>query len=145
MGTAVLRMKYRKTAFYTGRRVVGQKVLQRFEFPDGREMFFKGVRQVWIGAAYRCGAKNISTRPERVYDVDPIHNPKWEAADAVAASFLSQKRAEKKLANNQTPMLDAAVEALLPLCREVSYFERKYLIEELLDRIERRLKKKPKC
>jgi hypothetical protein len=125
--------RYNETCVYTGRREGKKCILHRFEKPDGEEMYFSGIRGVHIGMTYRCGKTNIASRPELVMEVERIDNPEWDAADALIDAKRAEKRAEKKLAASTKPALKTAVSALQPLVRGMSYFDRKSLVEYLVE------------
>jgi hypothetical protein len=125
--------KYPFKAVYTGRRVASDgKVYQRFEkIPGGNEMYFKGIKGVWLGHIYACGDGTISMRPERIRDEDPIDDPEWEAADTLVDAHNAKKRAEATVRKASKPALKAAIAALKPLCEKLDYFQRKTLITHL--------------
>ncbi len=125
--------KHTLTCVYTGRRTTDSgKVWQRFEMPDGKEMFFKGVRRVYIGHTYKCSAGSISSRPECVYDIKRVIKPEWAAADAVVNAKNAARRSEAKMALKSKKELHDAVEALAPLFKGLSFFDRRALVELLV-------------
>lgn len=135
--------KFNLKCVYTGRRWNGEKVIQRFETSDGKEHFFSGVVGVWIGYTYTCSNTQIKKRPDRI-EVEPIHNPKWEAEDALVDKYLAKKRADMKARQVAQPAVKKAVEALLPLSEAFTgYWEIRSLVEVLVDEVmkKRKLKK----
>lgn len=124
--------KYPLKVVYTGRRLIENKIYHRFEKPNGEAMHFRGVKRVWIGYTYKCGENNISSKPERTED-ERIDNPEWDVADELVDAELKRKKAEKILEGKQSPALKNAIAALAPLCRNISYFQRRTLIEYLCE------------
>jgi hypothetical protein len=124
--------KFNRKAIYTGRRVLPNgQVGQRFELlPEGREMYFKSIKGVWLGHVYACGDGEIATRPERLSD-GAIIKAEWEAADTLVDAHNARKRAERAVSEASKPALKAAIEALKPLCEKLDYFQRKALITHL--------------
>lgn len=116
-----------KVVVYTGRRLVGNKVQQRFEHANGSEMFFTGVHRVWLGYFYKAGTNSILSKPDRV-EKPPVSNAEWEAQEAIVAEHNAKCLAEAKMSKFQHPHLDAAILALKPLCRGLDYFDRHALI-----------------
>ncbi len=130
-----MKNKYNYKAVYCGRKLCGDgKVYQRFLRTDNnKEMHFQGVKRVWIGYTYKCGAGSISTKPERTLD-ERFDNAEWEATDTLVDVHNSNRRAEKKLQEKVAPTLKAAIEALKPLFKDKGYFERKAIIEWLAEK-----------
>lgn len=124
--------KFRDTATYTGRRLLANgKVYQRFEGSDGRERYFRGIRGVSIGFTYRCAKAKMPIRPEMTDD-ERINNPEWEAADALVDERNAKRRADAKVQSMSKPALKAAMEALKPLIKGMSYYERAALVNHLI-------------
>lgn len=125
---------FKLTCVYTGRRLFNDgSVVQRFEMPDGTERFFSGIKNVWIGYSYKIGEKTISTRPERISEIEIKNNPEWDAADALVDAKNAKKRAEAKMKAQTKPAMKAAVLALTPLCKNLDLFQREALIKFLVD------------
>lgn len=125
--------KFKGKAVYTGRRLDGSKVLQRFEErPSGKERWFQGIKGVWIGYTYECGAKQMSRRPARKDD-PAINNPAWDAADALVTAHRAEQKAEAKYRGTVSPALKTAVAALKPICKGLDIFEATKLIKYLVD------------
>lgn len=127
--------KYNRKAVYTGRRISGpsSKIYHRFELlPERSEMFFQGVRRVYIGYTYECSADRIAQKPVKTDD-ERIDNPEWDAADALIDQRRAEKRAEAKIKASTRPALKAAIAALRPLMRNLGYFQRKALVEYLAE------------
>lgn len=123
---------YTRKAVYTGRRMSGGKVWQRFELlPEKTEMFFRGVKRVYIGATYKCNRTSIAGKPERIDD-EMIFNAEWDAADALVDAHNAEKRAEAKYRAKASPALKNAVEALRPLVRGIGFFDAKALTDYLV-------------
>lgn len=126
--------EYNARAVYTGRRLGGGKVWQRFELlPDRREMYFSGVKGLYIGYAYECTDKTIPARPKCDHEIKREDNPEWDAADAVVDARNAERRAQAKMKEESRPALKKAVEALKPLMRGLSVFDREALIKYLAD------------
>lgn len=116
---------------YTGRRLVdGKKVWQRFEDEKGHERFFAGIRRVYIGHAYEAAAKSMSARPKQLDD-PRVDNPTWEALDALVDDHREKQRAAKRWDKASRPIVKAAVKALVPLVRGISFFEVESLVRHL--------------
>lgn len=124
--------QYNEKAVYTGRRLAGDKVYQRFEVA-GKEIFFRGIKSIFIGYTYKCGIESMQTRPEIVADVDAIHNPEWEAQDALVDTKNAKRRALQRFKKDSFPYMKAALSALMPLCKGLDYFEREQLILRLVE------------
>ena len=124
--------EYKCKCIYAGRRIGGDgKTYQLFLLlPEKREMYFRGVKRVWLGYTYKCGDTSISTKPERTDD-EHVKNPEWESADTLVDIKTAEKRAETKLKKNTKPAMREAIEALRPLMKNLSYFNRRSLIEYL--------------
>lgn len=128
-------MKTKRKAVYTGRRLHGEKVVQRFELlPGKREMFYRNVRGVHIGHTYACSATQMSRRPEWLNE-ERRDNPEWEAQDALVDEFNARKRAEAKIRALTKPALRAALEALKPLVKGMDYFARVKLVTLLVEKV----------
>lgn len=124
---------YDRKAVYTGRRLQGNKVYQRFELlPERTEMFFSGIKGAWIGYIYKCTDSKMSSKPERTDD-DRMDNAEWDAADALVDAYNAKKRAEAAIRGKQSPALKAAIVALKPLMRGLSSFSRAALIAYLAE------------
>ncbi len=135
MKKAIPKTEYKERAVYTGRRL-GQdgKVRQRFELlPSKQEMFFTGIKRVYIGYTYKCHSDSISVKPEMT--TDPlVNNPEWDAKDALVDKYNEEKRAEAKIRNASKPALKAVIEALYPLTKNLSFSDRRKLIELLIEK-----------
>ncbi len=130
--------KYLCKAVYTGRRLSNGKVWQRFELlPEKTEMFFKGVKQVYLGYTYKCNKNSISGKPERTDD-SPVHDAKWDAEDALVDAYNASRRAESKIRASTSPALKGAIQALKPLVRNISFFESRNLIDFLVQEAKRK-------
>lgn len=121
------------TAVYTGRKLGndGKTIFQRFIVTDGKERLFRGVKNVIPGYTYRIGKDYIATSPERVPDAAFVDNPEWEAADALVDAANAKRRAEAKIRAKAKPGVKKAIEALRPLLRGISYYDRLALVEYL--------------
>ena len=136
--------EYKEKAVYTGRRrFQNGKVVHRFQKSNGEEMFFGGIKGVWIGFTYKCGGDSISRKPERTDD-ERIDNPEWDAADALIDAQNRVKRMEKRLAANTKPALKEAIDALIPLVRGLRNFDRDVLVKYLVDQAMKKAFKKGK-
>ncbi len=123
--------QWRDTAVYVGRRLYPNRTTRQVFLRGGKEMHFNGVVGVRIGYTYRCSAKGIAKRPERV-DVERVDNAEWDAADAIVSAFRAEQSAEKKLARSTSPALKHAVDALRPLVRSINIWQQKQLVEYLV-------------
>jgi len=127
---------------YMGRRLwQDSKVVHVFRHGK-EEVGFAKVKLVMIGHAYEATGKgnslSISQRPKRLSDeemVDAATLAQWEAEDALVERHLREKRAVAKAKNH--PGLLRAAEALKPYVAKLNYFERRALIEELLERLDK--------
>ncbi len=128
--------KYDRVAVYTGRRLMKSgEVYQRFELlPNRDELFFAGVKRVFIGEAYECNADRMPVRPVQAKHPNE-DKPEWEAADALVDAHRAVKRAEAKAAVMSNPNLKRATEALSPLFKGLDYFNRKALVEFLATKV----------
>lgn len=125
--------KHKYKAVYAGRRLIGSKVRQLFIRTDNKEeMYFTGIRLVYIGNTYECGASSISTRPIRV-DVECIDNPEWDAAEMLVRAELKRRNDDYKLSKLSSKSIKIAKDALRPLCKGLGYNERRILIEMLTE------------
>jgi hypothetical protein len=139
-------IKYNRKAIYTGRRLGAKGFSHRFELlPSRKEMFFKGVTGVHIGFTYECAASHIRKRPARIIEAERIDNPDWEAQDALVKERAQETSAFKKLSALSRPNLQAAIEALLPLIKNVGHYDITKLVNFLVNQaIEARDKKRKK-
>jgi hypothetical protein len=136
---------YSHKAVYIGRRLSGTKVLQAFLLlPDKKEIFFAGVRGVYMGYTYLCTDKNIAKRPERAED-EQLNDPQWEAEDALVDAYNEEKRGAQKMSKLSKPAVNHALEALMPLLKGLHYFDYHKLIEHITKlAIDKTIKKKSK-
>ncbi len=125
-------------AIYTGRRLDFNKtkvrILQRFEFLDGKEVFFSGVRNVWIGYSYECGETSISKRPKRLNDVEFRDNPKWYAKEELVIVYLEKKKAELKLKKKSSHFFKEIIDILKPIVANLDRHEKRALINHLVNK-----------
>lgn len=126
---------YDRKAVYTGRRIGRDgKIYHRFELlPKRDEMHFAGIKQVWIGYTYKCTENSISAKPERTEDTKE-NNPAWEGADEAVDAHNAKKRAEANMRKEAKKNVQKAVEALRPIMRGLSIFEREELVKYLVDK-----------
>lgn len=133
------KIEYKEKAIYTGRRMnfLTNKVSQRFELlPDHTEMYFSGVKGVYVGYTYKCSKGSISAKPE-LTDDPRISNPTWQAEEAVVVQKLSEARerakAENKIKNISKSEINSAVEAIVPLIKDLELpSDRSALIRHLI-------------
>lgn len=126
---------YKMRAIYTGRRITGSGTAQRFELlPAHKEIFFRGIKGVYIGYTYKCSSKHMATKPERTDD-ERIDDATWDAADALVDAENSRKRQEQKIKSLSKPALRAAIDAISPLVKNLAYHDCKNLLEYLLEKI----------
>lgn len=127
--------KYPELCVYAGRRLdKNNKLHQCFIFPGNEVAWFKGIKGVHLGYTYRCTKEKLSVKPPRVYDVSRVDNPEWEAADALVDAHNAKKRAAAKIAATTSPAIKNAIQALIPVCRNLGYYDRQQLIEFLTDK-----------
>lgn len=119
---------------YAGRRLnhVTHSKVEIFHcfIQNGKEMFFKNVLGVFMGCSYECSQDTISRRPKLLAD-DRVDNPDWEAKDALAAAWLKSRRAKNKIKNLQKPYIKAAMQALIPLLKNLDSQEVSSLVSHL--------------
>lgn len=124
-----------RQAVYTGRRLlIGGGIAHSFLLlPDRTKLLFKSTRGVRIGWTYECGEAEIARRPKQV-EREHEENLEWITADALVDAHNAEKRAQAKYAAKSGERIKAAVEALRPLLRATSYYDRKALVEYLLEK-----------
>jgi hypothetical protein len=121
-----------KTAVYIGlREGTNRKLIQAFLLPDGKKIFFKGVKSVFIGGTYECNGSTISNPPKRI-EVEIKDNPEWERDDLAARSSRDTWRLEAKLKGESRPHLDKAVAALGPLVKGLTFWQKRALVDQLV-------------
>jgi hypothetical protein len=122
-------------AVYTGKRLHGDKIYQRFELlPDRDAMHFTGISRVYIGGTYEITEDHrMAKKPQRVFDLPTEDNADWDAKDTIATTHAAKKRAEAKYKAESQPALRAAKEALKPLCKGLNFLERDALIRRLVN------------
>jgi hypothetical protein len=127
--------KYDRQCVFVGRRVAsGGKTSYKFELLPKREpMYFGKIKGVYIGHTYECTENSISGKPNRV-ERERESNPEWEAQDALVDAANEEKRAQRKWAESSKPTVKKAIEALKPLMRGLTIFERELLIKHLCEK-----------
>ncbi len=118
-------------AVYTGRRLIGSKIFQRFEHSNGTERYFRGIRRVWVGYSYYCNEDSIASKPERTND-ERIDNAEWEIADELVSQYLKQRKSEQALEKQCKPHIRKLLQLLKPLVEDLNYYQTKALIEHLV-------------
>lgn len=131
--------KYARHLVYTGRRKYENgKTLQRFEIlPKREEVFFSGVKGVYLGYTYGASIKQLARRPERLDEYEREDNPAWDAADALVDVANAKKRADSVLSRLEKPALKAAIDALTPLVASLDYYDTKELVTYIASKIKR--------
>lgn len=132
----------RTMAVYTGRRLWGgtlfggkQTVVHQFITKTGKELHFSGTRGIRMGATYLIFSNAAPIRPKRVWDAEDQFNPKWEAEDALVDAHYARQRAEAGVKKLNRASLNRAMEALIPLVRDLGHYETKQLIEHLVGQL----------
>ncbi len=133
---------YDRKCIYTGRRLSGKKVFQRFELlPEKKEVYYSGIRGVVIGYTYPCSEKSMPTRPQSTED-ERVDNPEWDAGDALVDAHHAEKRSQARMNAKSKPALRAALDSIRPLVSGLSYYDARNLIEFLVVESKKKARKR---
>jgi hypothetical protein len=126
--------KYDRTCIFVGRRLgKGNKTYQVFLLlPEKTEMYFRGIKRVYLGFTYRCTKNAIPIKPEMVHGAERVDNPEWEARDALVDEHNALRRSEAKYRKQSNPRVQALIASLKPLVKDLAFYETRNLIEYLV-------------
>jgi len=124
---------------YIGRRLNGDKLV--FTFLEGKkEVYFGKTKWLTIGHQYEAVRTKtnleMNQRPEDLGEsgVSEEHIEKWNVQDGIAKQKYDKRRLSLKLKSNK--FLTANLGTLRSLCKGLSFSEKRYLLEFLLDEME---------
>lgn len=124
-------------AIYIGRRLNGDKPVQAFQLPNKKVVYFRSIVGIFIGGVYECfGGTTMNTRPKRI-DTAVTVDPEWEREDLRVEAKVKRRRLEERLKRDSRPAVNRVVDALAPLVKGIGFWEKKALVEYLIQLAER--------